>query len=158
MSSPPASPLFLHHCALSQFHTFPFFFSLSPLGSLIAFSAGAWDLLLEHGQSLGAHIPKENRISLSQLPSVANTLSVRDKTFGTPAPLHAWILSGLTLHRHCPCCHSCCVFLSAADVLILEITTSLYLSITYSSYSLPAHFSVMTPEPWEERVWYRHLL
>lgn len=153
MSSPPIPPLSLHHCSLPVSYISFFFFPLSPLGLLIAFSAGAWDLLLEHGQSLGAHTPKENRISLSQLPSVANTLSVRDETFGTPPHSMLGFLSDLTLRRHCPCCHSCCVFLSAADVLILEITASLYLSATYSSCSLPAHSSVMTPELWEERVW-----
>lgn len=66
----------------SFIHFLSFFFR--PLGSLNAFSVGTWDHLLEHGQSFGAHIPKENRISLSQWSSVANTLSVGDKTFGTP--------------------------------------------------------------------------
>lgn len=48
----------------SFIHFLSFFFR--PLGLLNAFSAGAWNHLLEHGQSFGAHIPKENRISLSQ--------------------------------------------------------------------------------------------
>lgn len=126
ISSPPIPPLSLYHCSLPVSYI-SFLFSLSPLGSLNAFSAGAWDHLLEHGQSFGAHIPKENRISLSQWSSIANTLSVGDKTFGTPPhSMLGFFLSGLTLRRHCQCCHSCCVFMSAADILILEITVAVY--------------------------------
>lgn len=121
ISSPPVPPLSLYHCSLPVSYI-SFLFSLGP-----------WVCLMLSVQGHGTiYWNMDSLLGLTSLKKTGSP-SPNDHQLPTPSQLETRLLehlstpcldflSGLTLCRHCQCCHSYCVFMSAADILILEIT------------------------------------
>lgn len=99
----------------------------------LLFSLGPWVCLMLSVQGHGTiYWNMDSLLGLTSLKKTGSP-SPNDHQLPTPSQLETRLLehlptpcldflSGLTLCRHCQCCHSCCVFMSAADILILEIT------------------------------------
>lgn len=96
------------------------------------------------------------KFSLFQWPSsLASSSPVRAGTSWPPPSSTLGFLCGLIVYRSCACHHNSCQFLCAAALLCRERTVFLSSSTPRAPIVFLLSSSVMIPEPWEERVWYK---
>jgi hypothetical protein len=85
--------------------------------------------------------------------------------FSLPSPIHTGLLSGLTLCRSCPCCHSQCVFICAVTLLCSEGIVIYHLEVLDSFHFPPSGmvpascgiarhlFNVLFCVLWKQTLW-----
>lgn len=93
------------------------------------------------------HLKNESPYASNYEMPIAPLLSVGG--FMTTSPFHAEILSGLSLHRCCACCHNYSKFIYTVALLCPENTRSLKFSSTSPSYHiLTPHSSKISGPMW----------